>query len=475
MLPLVEFPELVQHYAPQFAHVFSPEAWVEFERYLSGLIVSENKTIEGINRLFVHESRNQSSLNRLLTQSPFELNTLNQARLDLLAALPGTQMKPHGVFSLDDTLLIHYGEHFEQIAKLWDHVSQSYVWAHNLVTLHYSDDDTDYPVLFQVWKPADLEQLEQGLRAADIPLKDAKQPLKMEAPHKWREYLLGVWRRRQKQHPELAALYDSKLRMGEHMLQQWGEAHPDLKLPVAFDNWYTQPGFCHYLDQTLQWPYVGALADNDEVVLKRGTEPVAQFADELKQEHLKTIEHHQPGVFQPIRIHYGGMKERYYSYCETHRLKDFGRLRLVINHRQADLSDAPVCLIANRLHWRAPGITRIYRHRWPVEVYHEEGKAEGLDQYQLRDFSGMQRHVALVAVVYSLLRAAQHDPTLQGKLQRQLKFQLEADQRGSAAYWRRVTQAQSLWSLAAFISAGLSQGQSLRALMAPLLRAVCAI
>ncbi len=202
MLPLVEFPELVQHYAPHFAHVFSPEAWIEFERYISGLIVSENKTVDGINRVFVHESRNQSSLNRLLTQSPFELSTLNQARLDLLAALPGTQMKPRGVFSLDDTLLIHYGEHFEHIAKLWDHVSESYVWAHNLVTLHYSDDDTDYPVRFQVWKPVDLDHLEQGLRAAGIALKDAKQALKTEAPHKWREYLLGVWRRRHRFGPQ---------------------------------------------------------------------------------------------------------------------------------------------------------------------------------------------------------------------------------------------------------------------------------
>jgi hypothetical protein len=42
--------------------VFSPEAFIQFERYISGLIVSENKTIDGINRLFVFESRNQSSL-----------------------------------------------------------------------------------------------------------------------------------------------------------------------------------------------------------------------------------------------------------------------------------------------------------------------------------------------------------------------------------------------------------------------------
>jgi hypothetical protein len=475
MLPLVEFPELVQHYAPHFAQVFSAEAWVEFERYISGLIVSENKTVDGINRLFVNENRNQSSLNRLLTHSPFELSALNQARLDLLAGLAGTRMKAQGVFSLDDTLLIHYGDQFEQIAKLWDHVSQRYVQAHNLVTLHYSDEETDYPALFQMWQPVNLDQLEAGLLAAEIPLKDAKQPLKTAAPHQWREYLLGVWRRRQKQHPELAALYASKLHIGEQLLQQWGETHPDLKLPVAFDNWYTQPGFCEYLDQTLQWPYVGALADNDVLVLKGGKKTITEFAADLKAEHLDAVQHHQSGVFHPIGIHYKGTKERYYSYCETHRVKDFGRLRLVINHRQPDLSDTPVCLIANRLAWRATGITRIYRHRWPVEVYHEEGKAEGLDQYQLRDFHAVNRHVALVAVVYSLLRAAQHDPVLQGKLQRQLKLQLDADEHGSAAFWQRVTQAQSLWSLAVFITVGLNQGQSLHAVMTPLLRAVCAV
>jgi hypothetical protein len=175
-------------------------------------------------------------------------------------------------------------------------------------------------------------------------------------------------------------------------------------------------------------------------------------------------------VFRPITITYKGEKEHYYSYCATHRLHTFGKVRLVINHRQADLSDHPVFYISNRLHWQAPGITRIRRHRWPVEVFHEEGKAEGLDQYQLRDFSAIQRHVALVAVVYSLLRATQHDLVLKDKLQRELKLELE----GSVASWRRASQAQSLWSLALFLSAGLSQGQTLRTLMAPLLQAVYA-
>jgi hypothetical protein len=150
------------------------------------LIVSENKTVDGINRLFVNENRNQSSLNRLLTKSPYELDDLNQARLKLLASVPGTRMKPKGVLSADDTLLIHYGENFEQIAKLFDHVTGTYVWAHDLLTLHYSDDDTDYPVLFELWKPVELEKLEAGLRESQIPFKASKEEWKKSNPRKWR-------------------------------------------------------------------------------------------------------------------------------------------------------------------------------------------------------------------------------------------------------------------------------------------------
>jgi hypothetical protein len=469
MLPLVEFPELVQHYTPFFKNVFSPEALIEFERYISGLIVSENKTVDGINRLFVVESRNQSSLNRLLTKSPFSLADLNQSRLDMLASLPGTQMKPKGVFSIDDTLLTHFGQDFEQIAKLYDHVSGTYVWAHDLVTLHYSDDESDYPVLFQLWEPVDLEKLEQGIRAAGLPLKASKEALKITDPQKWRGYLLGVWRRRQKAHPELRDLYDSKLILAQKLLEQWIASHPDEQRPVTFDNWFTQPAFCRFLDQTLKLPYVGTLAESDPLHLKTSQETLKAFAERLKQEHLAALQNHGQPVFQKITLPYKGEREAYYSYCNTHRLHNFGKQRLVINHRQADLSDNPSFFISNRLYWHAPGITRIRRHRWPVEVYHEQGKAEGLDQYQLRDFSAIQRHIALVAVVYSLLRAAQHDPALQEKLQRQLKIQLE----GNSADWRRATQAQTLWCLALFISAGLTHGQSLSQVMAPLIRAIC--
>ena len=469
MFPLVEFPELVRHYAPFFTDVFSADAFIEFERYISGLLVSENKTVDGINRLFVTESRNQSSLNRLLTQSPYSLGALNEARMNVLDSQPGTRLKRDGVLGVDDTLLIHYGENFEQIAKLFDHVSGSYVWAHDLVTLHYSDNETDYPVLFQLWKPVELEKLEAGLRSAQIPLKASKEALKETDPRKWRGYLLGVWQRQQKKHPDLQALYDSKLVIAQQLLQAWCRAHPDLHLPVTFDSWFTQPAFCRFVDQTLHLAYVGTLSETDKINLQSGQITLGEFAKRLKEEHLAAIKTGGKPVFQKNTVHFKGKKEIYYSYCKTHQIHGFSKQRLVINYTQADLSDNPTFFISNRLFWQANGITRIRRHRWPVEVYYEEGKAEGLDQYQLRDFDAIQRHVALVAVVYSLLRAAQHDPELHIKLQRQLKITLD----GSPAAWRRVTQAQSLWCLALFIRAGLTQGQSLQELMDPLIHAMC--
>jgi hypothetical protein len=365
-------------------------------------------------------------------------------------------------------LLTHYGQHFDEIACLYDPVDGRYTWAHNLVNLHYSDDQTDYPLHFQLWRPADLDKIEQGLRAAGIRLRKSKFALKESNPKKWRQYLLGVWSRKQGK-PEVAALYQSKLLIARQLLRRWVDEHPELKLPVTFDNWYTQPAFCRFLDQELELPYVGTLASDDQVILKRGRLTLEEFAKQLKQEHLQAIEAGKKPIFHKIGITYKGEKETYYSYCRTHRIHNFGKQRLVINFNQPDLSDSPSFYNSNRLNWQSVGITRIRRHRWPVEVYHEEGKEEGLDKYQVRDFQAISRHISLVAVAYSLLRATPQDEALLHKLQRQLEMDLE----GSTPFWRRVTQAQSLWALACFIGAGLTQGQSLRELMAPFLAAVC--
>ena len=306
MMPLVEIPEIVRHFGTHFESVFSEEAFQQFQRYVSGLIVSENKTVEGINRIFVVETRNQSSLNRWLNKSPFSVPALNDARLDMLWSLPGTAIKRKGVLSLDDTLLTHYGQHFEKISKLYDSANECYVWAHNLVNLHYSDDRTDYPIDFILWEPMDVAVVEAGLKQVGIPLQESKYTLKERDPRKWHKYIEGVWRRRQDD-PEVQKLYKSKLILGKDMLRRFFAAHPHLKrtLPVTFDIWYTKPGFCKFLHKELHAAYVGTLSGSDVVKMDKTTETgLDAFDQHLQEKHVLALNEGKKEVFRKITISY---------------------------------------------------------------------------------------------------------------------------------------------------------------------------
>jgi hypothetical protein len=305
--------------------------------------------------------------------------------------------------------------------------------------------------------------LEAGLREAGIAIRASKYGLKESAPKKWRTYLMGLWRRHQ-HNPAVQKLYQSKLLIGQELLRQFVVEHPRLNLPVPFDNGYTQPAFCRFLPKTLQVPYGGTLAGEDQVPLAMGDTRLDEFDRHLQHQHQQALPGRGQPLLRKLSITYKGNKETYDSYCHTHRLHNFGKQRLVINQREADLSDAATFVISNKLTWQAGGITRIRRPRWPVEVYHEEGKAEGLDQSQVRGFEALSRHIALVAVTDSLLRAVPHDQALLHKLQQQIETTLG----GSAGSWRRHTQAQALWALASFIATALAQGQSLSEGMTPL-------
>jgi DDE superfamily endonuclease len=156
MLPLVAIPDLVQHDAPVFAAVFSPEALQQFQRDIRGLIGSANKTVDGIHRLFVLDVRHHRSLNRLFTERPCAVGPFNPARRAVWQSLPGPQRKPKGVLALDETLFTHDGTHVENLADLYDATPNGYVGAHQLVQRHYRAARTDSPVDFRLWEPAEL-------------------------------------------------------------------------------------------------------------------------------------------------------------------------------------------------------------------------------------------------------------------------------------------------------------------------------
>lgn len=468
MLPLTCIPTIVEHYAPHFAGVFSAESYEHFKRFVSGLIVSENKTVEAINRLFVVDARNQSSLNRFMRESPFDEAMVNSSRLCMLQSQPATQLKGSGVLSLDDTLLPHYGTYFDHISRHRDYVKECYVMGHKLVTLFYSDDQTGYPLHWELWLPAEVDKLEAALEAAKVYLNPNKQANKQAKPTQWREYLLQRHGLFQYEHPVLQTVYRSKIIIGQALLKKFFDDHPQMDIPVAFDSFYTAQQMCWYVDDELKRAYVGALKASNEIILSGNQKKtLMDFAAQLKAEHEERAEKGLPPVFEKTTYPYKGKKEVRYCYCATHRVAGFAKKqRLLVQYSEQDLSDTPRFLITNRLHWHASGISRIWRHRWPIEEYHQEGKAEGLAKYQLRDFRAIQRHIAFVVVVYSMLQCARHDASLLSTLQSKIEPEFD----GSLAYWRRLISAEALFALVQWVFLMLASGKSLEEVCKPLMR-----
>jgi hypothetical protein len=88
MPAIVQFPTVVQeavdHFGPMFRN--EPER-KHFAEYLTGLIVAQNKTVSGINSEFANTT-DQSCLNHWLTEAQWDVEKLNEARIECFKVMP---------------------------------------------------------------------------------------------------------------------------------------------------------------------------------------------------------------------------------------------------------------------------------------------------------------------------------------------------------------------------------------------------
>jgi hypothetical protein len=100
--------------------------------YLTGLLVAERRTVNGINAEFV-VTTDQSCLNRWIIAAGWDPQALNLRRLAWLQRFPDTRYasRAHGVIAIDNVLIDHDGKFIEDVGWLWDHADQRYVIAHD--------------------------------------------------------------------------------------------------------------------------------------------------------------------------------------------------------------------------------------------------------------------------------------------------------------------------------------------------------
>jgi hypothetical protein len=469
---IIKIPSIIEKYSPYFEDIFSEEGYAYFQKYLSGLYLSDNKAVEAMNRLFVASPRNQSSFNRFLNEKNFSLSDLQTRCVAFMQQNSMTAFKVEsgnsGVLSLDDTLLSHYGKHIEHICNLWDHVYNHYTLAHNLVSLHYSDDHTDYPIQHTFWIPANWEAVALKMKELKIHVNEQKWAKRHEEVKQWRSYIHDRYKDYQYKRPELQEVYKTKIFIGLTMLRHFQQNYPTIDLPVAMDSGYTSAEVCKIIDQELKMAYVGSLTSTQIIILEADERlSLAQFKERLLAQHKqyqldtdnKTNKETTPKFFKTT-IHYKKTTKSYYAYSGTHRINGYEKKqRLVIAFENEDFSDFPWFTISNRLHWHAAGILRIRRHRWPIETFHQESKDEGLDKYQLRHFTAINKHVAFVSVAYTMLKRALHDDELMSVFRQRI---LNADSDGTLPLLRSWLKIEELAALVELVFLDTKKGMNLQ-------------
>jgi SRSO17 transposase len=131
MPALVAIPPVVEELLVQFGDFFPNEpARRHFAEYLTGLFIAEHKTVSGINREFA-ATTDQSCLNRSLTKARWDVERINQHRLDWLQSDPTTRYRQDGVIAIDNTLIDHAGQLIDDVGWFWDHAEQRQLIAHD--------------------------------------------------------------------------------------------------------------------------------------------------------------------------------------------------------------------------------------------------------------------------------------------------------------------------------------------------------
>jgi len=137
-VPIITSPKIVQDaldefLAPLLANIPQQK---HLAHYLTGLMISENKTISGMTNEMPNAS-DQSCLNRFLTEVDWDHEAVNKARIDWLQQFEDTKFHERGIIALDDVLLEKSGKLIPDSGTFWDHSEERYKHAQDLIIINY--------------------------------------------------------------------------------------------------------------------------------------------------------------------------------------------------------------------------------------------------------------------------------------------------------------------------------------------------
>ena len=388
MLPITCVPETIVKGMESFRRVFC--RWEGFEhvcRFITGLIISPNKTLQGIYDCQVWEGKAPSR--RAMHEAVFESGwdsaaLIKQHRTEAAQAYQG---RGRQVISLDWTLAHHErGPEIYAVTKGYDYVERRTSLFQTVVTAGVSNHDWIDGLEIVAQDPKDLEAeavyLKATAKESYEQMAEVRQRL-LELLHYHKHRL--EYRKRTEMAVEIVHQLEAEGHFPEaHYAFDKGVLTLELtrRIESRGKHWVSELEVSRHIQWVGQWRRV------DEV------------AAELRQQH--------PESFRPMKvICRNGEEKCVWIFTKVVRRKRYGRKRLVVVHEQPDLSDAPRFLLTDALHWESRRVIQTWSYRWALEIFHEFGKQVcGLESAQVRKEEAVIRHFRLSCVAQSLIQRA---------------------------------------------------------------------
>ncbi len=419
-LPIVKVAPLVKEHSERFRKVFANRKqfrhFENYENYLTGLMVLDNKSMANIARCIL-DSADKTNVSRYLSESPWRYERLNEERVSYMKSQTASAQRPssESVLAIDDTLCEHVGSLFNYVDNHYNHSNGQYPLAHNLVTSHYVSGAVRYPVDADLYRRyeefTNWERfVEKYFPVTEIPRKEKEQA----ALHKRvDEQLLTDPAFR-----ELHGAFKTKITIASELVEKAVDRALSFDW-VLFNGWYLAPDFLATLER-LKKNWVSILKHNRKLetnsIRLRDKEGKQILFDKphIKVNELVPLIPHN--AYQPITID----GRTYYTFTLTVRIPSIGKVRIVVSFDNPDLQGNYVVLVTNRADCNAKRILSTYLLRWPRPVgtrtFYQDGKQLlGLDEYCMQTAQAFQKHWSLVFVAYSLLHLDCLQPSLTKK------------------------------------------------------------
>ncbi len=435
MLRFVGVPPTIAEQLGKYRDLFCRAAGYEHvSRYVSGLLLSENKTLQGIYGQWIQTE--DSASRPCMHAAVFEAGWQSGELMPRHRAVVAKEHRGRGreVISLDWTLTHHErGKQIFGVKRSYDYVQHRMSCFQTVVTATIANrsiiDGIEVVVQLPDFEQAERDYLKMTAKQSYIEMEQVRERL-LELFHYHKHRLQ----------------YRSRTEIAVDIVREIETEGHFPNADYAFDNGVLTRELTELIEASGKH-WVSEIECSRNILWNDQWRRVDSVELELRTEH--------PESFRKTQVcTRGGEVKRIWTFTKTVRLKKYGRQRLVMIHEQEDLQDAPRFLLTDALHWESGRVMETWTYRWSCEVFHEVCKQQtGLESAQVRNEEAVNRHFRLSCVAQSILQRT----ACSGKQSEKFKFAQSQQTIGQRLY---TLGREALQQVVEFVQTLFDQGQT---------------